>query len=97
MERLTERMKTLLGPFVLRRLKADVASQLAPKDQRVVTLDMTPVQVEMYTAAVSHLQKQVASAGVPNGDCPTSQALQCSGSHACEKPHASKAASALLH
>ena len=68
MERLTERMKTLLGPFVLRRLKADVAIQLAPKDQRVVTLDMTPIQVEMYTEAVSHLQKQAASAGLPNGE-----------------------------
>ena len=89
MERLTERMKTLLGPFVLRRLKADVASQLAPKDQRVVMLNMTPVQAEMYTAAVSHLQKQAASAGVPNGECRTSSALHCSGSHACEKPHAS--------
>ena len=40
-------MKTLLGPFVLRRLKADVAGQLAPKDQRLTQLSMTPIQAEM--------------------------------------------------
>ena len=72
---LAQRMKRLLGPFVLRRLKADVAGQLAPKDQRVVTLDMTPVQAGMYTEAVGHLHKHAAAAGVPEGDCPTSTAL----------------------
>lgn len=68
---LTQRMKTLLGPFVLRRLKADVAAQLAPKDQRVVTLDMTPVQAEMYAEALSHLHKHAAAAGISEGGWPT--------------------------
>ena len=35
MEALAERMKALLGPFVLRRLKSEVASQLVLKQQRV--------------------------------------------------------------
>lgn len=69
MEQLTQRMKTLLGPFVLRRLKADVASQLAPKDQRLSLLDMTPVQAQMYSEAVSHLRKHAAAAGLPEGVC----------------------------
>ena len=33
---LVERMKALLGPFVLRRTKAEVATQLTAKDQRLV-------------------------------------------------------------
>ena len=72
LETLTQRMKTLLGPFVLRRLKADVAGQLAPKDQRLSLLDMTPVQAEMYTRAVQRLRKQAATAGLPGGQpsCP---------------------------
>ena len=32
---LIRRMKAILGPFVLRRVKADVMQQLAPKEQRV--------------------------------------------------------------
>ena len=35
MDALAERMKALLGPFVLRRLKSEVASQLVMKEQRV--------------------------------------------------------------
>lgn len=32
---LVGRMKSILGPFILRRLKSDVMQQLAPKIQRV--------------------------------------------------------------
>lgn len=32
---LVERMKRILAPFVLRRLKSEVASQLVPKQQEV--------------------------------------------------------------
>ena len=67
LETLTQRMKTLLGPFVLRRLKADVAGQLAPKDQRLCLLDTTPIQAEMYTEAVQCLRKQAVAAGLPTG------------------------------
>lgn len=32
---LISRMKSILGPFILRRLKSDVMQQLVPKIQRV--------------------------------------------------------------
>lgn len=32
---LIARMKSILGPFILRRLKSDVMQQLVPKEQRV--------------------------------------------------------------
>lgn len=32
------RMKSILGPFILRRLKSDVMQQLVPKRQRVCLL-----------------------------------------------------------
>lgn len=32
---LITRMKSILGPFILRRLKSDVMQQLVPKEQRV--------------------------------------------------------------
>ena len=67
LETLTQRMKMLLGPFVLRRLKADVAGQLSPKDQRLTQLSMTPIQAEMYTEAVQRLRKQAVAAGLPHG------------------------------
>lgn len=35
---LVVRMKSILGPFILRRLKSDVMQQLAPKIQRVCWL-----------------------------------------------------------
>lgn len=74
---LTQRMKTLLGPFILRRLKADVASQLAPKDQQLEFLDMTPFQAKMYTEAVSHLRKHAAAAGVTEGAFTFSSCATC--------------------
>lgn len=67
MQRLAERMKALLGPFVLRRLKSEVASQLAPKDQRVELVDMTAVQSKMYTEAVQLLRSEASAAGLQAG------------------------------
>ena len=73
MQRLTERMKALLGPFVLRRLKSEVASQLASKDQRVELVDMTPVQASTYSDAVQQLRSEASAAGLQAG--PTSGRL----------------------
>ena len=67
MHRLAERMKALLGPFVLRRLKSEVASQLAAKQQRVDFVTMTPVQADMYAAAVQLLRQDAANAGLQSG------------------------------
>lgn len=67
MGRLAERMKALLGPFVLRRLKSEVAGQLAAKDQRLQLLDMTPQQAAMYADAVQTLRAEASAAGAQAG------------------------------
>ncbi|KAK9819591.1 hypothetical protein WJX72_000080 [[Myrmecia] bisecta] len=59
LEKLTQRMKRLLGPFVLRRLKSEVANQLAAKQHRVELVAMEAEQQRMYDDAVSHLRAEV--------------------------------------
>ena len=68
-QQLTERMKSMLGPFVLRRLKADVASQLTAKQQQVEMVSMTDSQAELYTAAVQELKAQVAASSTGAHNC----------------------------
>ena len=60
-QRLTERMKAVLGPFVLRRLKSEVASQLTPKQQHEEEVTMTPQQACMYRNAVQELRAVVSA------------------------------------
>lgn len=61
MQQLTERMKAMLGPFVLRRLKTEVASQLTAKQQKVEMVGMTDSQAELYQKAVQDLKTQVGA------------------------------------
>ena len=51
----------MLGPFVLRRLKLEVASQLTGKQQKVEMVSMTDSQAELYQSAVQELKTQVAA------------------------------------
>ena len=53
---LAERMKALLGPFVLRRTKAEVATQLVAKDQRLVppTCRVLSLQSMLAQAVLLH-------------------------------------------
>jgi SWI/SNF-related matrix-associated actin-dependent regulator 1 of chromatin subfamily A len=44
----TERVRELLEPFVLRRLKADVLGQLAPKEEKLMAEPMHAVQRAVY-------------------------------------------------
>ncbi|KAK9838506.1 hypothetical protein WJX81_003780 [Elliptochloris bilobata] len=68
MEALAKRMKALLGPFVLRRLKSEVASQLVLKQQRVEQLEMTEVQATLYAEALQSLRSAACSSGLqPSG------------------------------
>ncbi|KAL5760672.1 hypothetical protein ACOSQ2_019510 [Xanthoceras sorbifolium] len=46
------RMKSILGPFILRRLKSDVMQQLVPKIQRVEHLIMGKQQEDAYKEAI---------------------------------------------
>lgn len=57
---LTERMKALLSPFVLRRLKSQVASQLTAKQQHEEVVSMTTEQAALYQKAVQQLRADVA-------------------------------------
>lgn len=53
-------MQNLLRPFVLRRLKTEVANQLAPKQHKLHRLSMTDDQSKMYAKAVEDLRKDLA-------------------------------------
>jgi SWI/SNF-related matrix-associated actin-dependent regulator of chromatin subfamily A containing DEAD/H box 1 len=43
-----ENLRTMLGPFVLRRLKRDVLNQLVEKEDHVVKIQMTETQKALY-------------------------------------------------
>ncbi len=58
--KLAERMQNLLRPFVLRRLKTEVANQLAPKQHKLHKLAMTEEQQQLYSRAVADLRKGLA-------------------------------------
>lgn len=58
-KRLTDRMKMLLGPFVLRRLKTEVAGQLTEKKHVTEFIEMTPEQDAMYQASVQSMRNQI--------------------------------------
>ncbi|CAH8383388.1 unnamed protein product [Eruca vesicaria subsp. sativa] len=49
---LITRMKSILGPFILRRLKSDVMQQLVPKIQRVEYVHMERKQEDTYKEAI---------------------------------------------
>ncbi|GAV78796.1 SNF2_N domain-containing protein/Helicase_C domain-containing protein [Cephalotus follicularis] len=49
---LVGRMKSILGPFILRRLKSDVMQQLVPKIQRVEYVTMEKQQEDAYKEAI---------------------------------------------
>lgn len=49
---LITQIKSILGPFILRRLKSDVMQQLVPKIQKVEKVDMERQQGEAYKEAI---------------------------------------------
>lgn len=57
--KLTERMKAVLGPFVLRRLKTEVAGQLTEKSHTTKFIGMTPEQQSLYDEAVKSMRNQI--------------------------------------
>ena len=75
MQGLTERMKALLSPFVLRRLKSQVASQLTAKQQHQQVVTMTTQQAALYQKAVQQLRADVA--GNVKGVIAASYAIPC--------------------
>ncbi|KAG2446661.1 hypothetical protein HYH02_008231 [Chlamydomonas schloesseri] len=57
--RLVERMKALLQPFILRRLKSEVADQLVAKQQHILQLDMVPPQRALYESTIASMRDEV--------------------------------------
>ncbi|KAL6505917.1 Protein CHROMATIN REMODELING 19 [Orobanche hederae] len=48
------RMKSILGPFILRRLKSDVMQQLVPKMQKIEYVRMEKQQQDAYNEAIEN-------------------------------------------
>ncbi|QGU01756.1 ATP-dependent helicase HepA [Corynebacterium kalinowskii] len=63
-EAMTQRLRDLTAPFILRRLKTDpaVIDDLPEKSEEILTVDMTTEQAGLYTALVEDIQQKLASA-----------------------------------
>ena len=59
-EHTTERLRRLVSPFVLRRLKEDVLTDLPEKNESVVVARMTGEQEKLYRASQDRLARQIA-------------------------------------
>ena len=68
-QRLTERMKAVLSPFVLRRLKAEVASQLTAKQHHEEVVHMTEQQTALYKTAVLQLRAEISASAKGRRGC----------------------------
>ncbi|KAG1655262.1 hypothetical protein FOA52_009819 [Chlamydomonas sp. UWO 241] len=77
-----ERYKALLAPFILRRLKSEVATQLIAKKHVVEEVEMTPMQAALYKKAVESMRKEVAAATVAAQGKPGRRPGRKSGSSA---------------
>jgi SNF2 family DNA or RNA helicase len=64
---LTNRMKAVLGPFVLRRLKAEVANQLTEKTHSTEFIVMTSEQSGLYEQALSSMRSSMLNNGKAAG------------------------------
>ena len=62
-----EKLKQMIQPFILRRMKADVLKELPEKTITVVKNEMTPVQRKLYLAYVSQIKQQVEEKVSVNG------------------------------
>jgi len=60
-EQMTERLRLLTAPFILRRLKTDptIIDDLPEKNEEIITVDMTPEQAALYTALVQDVQARL--------------------------------------
>jgi SNF2 family DNA or RNA helicase len=54
-----ERLKRRIGPFVLRRLKSEVAKDLPPKTESIAYCEMEPAQAALYREVLSDSRKKV--------------------------------------
>lgn len=57
---LVARMKRLLEPFILRRIKSDVAKQLTPKSYKLEKVSMASKQQQLYQLYVKQARSQIS-------------------------------------
>ncbi len=62
-DRLLGRLGRLVSPFILRRLKSQVLSQLPPKTERVLPATMERAQRQVYLDTLSKLRQQLTGVG----------------------------------
>lgn len=67
-KKLTEKMKRLLGPFVLRRLKTEVAGQLTKKRHTTEFIEMTEEQKALYDASLESMKSEIKVADKVTSD-----------------------------
>ena len=61
---LAERLRQLIAPFILRRLKTDptIIDDLPEKSEQIVTVEMTSEQAALYKALVDSIQRRLEEA-----------------------------------
>ena len=65
--RALERLGQMVSPFILRRLKRDVLTELPPKTERVLPATMDTAQRQVYLATLQELRGQLRSGGRLSG------------------------------
>ncbi|MCL2298579.1 MAG: SNF2 helicase associated domain-containing protein, partial [Firmicutes bacterium] len=55
----TERLRALVRPFILRRMKADVLRELPSKTESVLRISMVPAQKKLYLAALAQTRSDL--------------------------------------
>ena len=65
--RVAEHLRQLVAPFILRRLKQEVLTELPPKTERLLPAPMERPQRQVYLAAVSDLRRTIMGGGRLSG------------------------------
>ena len=65
--RVLRRLGEIVSPFILRRLKQQVLTELPPKTERVLPADMERPQRQVYLAAIADLRRQLSGSGKLSG------------------------------
>ena len=61
--RVAEHLRQMVAPFILRRLKQEVLTELPPKTERLLPAPMERPQRQVYLAAVSDLRRTITGGG----------------------------------
>ena len=70
--KMVRKMKTILSPFILRRIKSMVLTQIAPKEEEILTIPISPfLQQKIYQDTLlqsKNLLKKHKSLNITSGD-----------------------------